>query len=335
MPRADRVALTGDRVTPTTPATPAAPATSAEEAPPTSQPAPDRLGTEAVARKARPVELGIDLTASGAFAVVAAECTDHWRTNEALLVESRAMPHLHQTRVGIRRLRSAFSLFRPVLHEVPGARGAAHRLRSLALPFGAARDLDVLLAGPLVDVLDARALQELWQAREAAYDDVLAILASTEWADAGATLDALLAAVPWGLADDPPVRDLAGHALGRRWGRVVAATPHLTSLPPTARHRVRIEAKKLRYGCEFFASVYAADEPRVVTEAGEVLAGALAYAWHVERVQTALGLLNDHTTADALLHAVGGAAPAVDEDALLRAGVEECERLASVEPFWR
>ena len=58
--------------------------------------------------------------------------------------------HLHQTRVGIRRLRSSFSLFRPVLREVPHSRHVAHRLRTLALPLGPARDLDVLLAGALV-----------------------------------------------------------------------------------------------------------------------------------------------------------------------------------------
>ena len=47
------------------------------------------------------------------------------------------MPHLHQTRVGIRRLRSSFSLFRPLLDQVPGAFDVAHRLRTLALPLGA------------------------------------------------------------------------------------------------------------------------------------------------------------------------------------------------------
>ena len=31
---------------------------------------------------------------------------------------------------------------------------------------------------------------------------------------------------------------------------------------------MRIEAKKLRYGCEFFASLYAVDTPRVATDTG-------------------------------------------------------------------
>ena len=87
--------------------------------PPMTAPVP--LGADAEARKARAVVLDPTWTASEAFVVVATECTDHWSTNARLLLESRAMPHLHQTRVGIRRLRSSFSLFGPLLRDVPGA----------------------------------------------------------------------------------------------------------------------------------------------------------------------------------------------------------------------
>ena len=188
------------------------------------------LGTDAEARKSRPVTLDPTSTASTAFVVVATECTDHWRTNEALLLESRAMPHLHQTRVGIRRLRSSFSLFRPLLDAVPGAFDVAHRLRTLALPLGPARDLDVLLTGPLVDGLDTEQVAHLAGAREAAYDRVAAILRSSEWADAGHALDALLAGAPWPGVDDPPVRELAGRCAGE------ALAPGRRPRRPAGRH---------------------------------------------------------------------------------------------------
>ena len=98
----------------------------------------------------------------------------------------------------------------------------------------------------------------------------------------------------------------------------------------------RIEAKKLRYGCEFFSALFPAREPRVVVdEEGTVRTGGLAHAWLVEEVQTALGALNDHATADALLHRVGESAPAVDAEELLAEGIAAVERLAAVEPFWR
>jgi triphosphatase len=297
------------------------------------------LGTDALPRKARPVELDRGMAATQAFVAVATECVEHWRTNEALLVHSRAMPHLHQTRVGIRRLRCAVSLFEPVLERHSPVLSAAHRLRELALPFGHARDLDVLLAGDILQGRHEREVTGLWAARQAAYDQVLHVLGTKRWGKASSSLDRALVGVPWQLTEDPPVADLAAAALEKRWRRVAGQHDHIADMSPARRHRVRIEAKKLRYGCEFFASLYpeadAGHGPRVVTATGEVLTGPLAYAWHVEDVQSTLGAVNDHHIADTLLRSVGAGAPEIDEAALIDAGVQACERLAAIEPFWR
>ena len=297
------------------------------------------LGTDALPRKARPIALDPGMTATQAFVVVATECVEHWRTNESLLVHSRAMPHLHQTRVGIRRLRCAVSLFGPVLDRHSPVISAAHRIRELALPFGHARDLDVLLAGDILDGRHEREVSGLWQAREAAYDEVLHVLGAKRWGKASASLDRALVGVPWQLGDDPPVADLAAAALDKRWRRVAGHHDRLAEMSPAQRHRVRIEAKKLRYGCEFFASLYpdadAGHGLRVVTSSGEVLTGPLAYGWHAEDVQSTLGAVNDHHIADTLLRSVGAGAPDVDEAALVEAGVRACERLAAIKPFWR
>ncbi len=292
------------------------------------------LGAGAEARKARPVVLDPASTASDAFVVVSGECIDHYRTNAALLLESRAMPHLHQTRVGIRRLRSSFSLFGPLLREVPGAFLLAHRLRALALPFGRARDLDVMLAGPLVDDLDDEQVTRLAADRESAYDIVQAILRSPDWVDAARGPGGLALLAPWPGVADPPVQVLAAQALEKRWHRVVGHVDFLAEMAPQARHRVRIEAKKLRYGCEFFASLYPDDISPVVDDDGTELTGPPAFAWHVEQVQTALGAVNDHATADALLHSVGSAAPAVDEHRLVEEAVVAVRALAALDPFW-
>ena len=295
---------------------------------------PVDLGADAQARKAQPVTLDPAQTASQAWVVVATECIEHWRTNEALVLRSRAMPHLHQTRVGIRRLRSSFSLFRPLLGHVPGAFLVAHRLRALALPFGVARDLDVLLTGALVGDLDGDQVARLAADREAAYDTVLAVLVSPQWADASRSLDGYLLLAPWPGVPDPPVLELAARALEKRWHRVVGRVGSLAAMTPPERHRVRIEAKKLRYGCEFFASLYPDDGLEVVTGTGDELTGALAFAWHVEQVQTALGAVNDHATADGLLRSVGSAAPDVDEHRLVEEAVDAARSLAEVPPFW-
>ena len=292
------------------------------------------LGTDAVPRKARPISLDPGMSVARAFVVVATECTEHWRTNEAFLVHSRAMPHLHQTRVGIRRLRSAVSLFGPALGGSSPVVEAAHRIRDLALPLGHARDLDVILSGDLLEGGHERQVAALWTAREDAYDTVLHTLGTKKWRKAGRTLDRALVGAPEDL-DEGTIDELAARALEKRWRRVAGVHDQLASMTPAQRHRVRIEAKKFRYGCEFFASLYAADAPNVVTGAGEELTGPLAYAWYVENVQTALGAVNDHHTADALLRSVGAGAPDVDEDALVREGVRACEELAAIPPFWR
>ncbi len=293
----------------------------------------DLLGLESEPRKAAPVVLGAGMSPAAAFMVVTAECVDHWRANESMLLTTRAAPHLHQTRVGIRRLRSAFSLFGPLVRRVPEARPVAHRLRALALPLGAARDLDVLLSGPLAEPLDAHQRARLLEDREGAYDAVLAVLHSPEWAGTGHDLDRLLAsAEAW--PDTGDLRSLARRALDHRSRRVTRHADDLASMSPADRHAVRIEAKKLRYGCEFFAALFPAGQPRVTDADGTVVTGMLAQARLVEEVQSALGALSDHATADGLLHRVGAHAPAPDEAALLADGVATVHRLAHSPPPW-
>lgn len=300
----------------------------------TSPAVADLLGLAAVPRKAAPVVLDAGMEPGVAFAVVTRECVEHWRTNERMLLTSRAAPHLHQTRVGIRRLRSAFSLFGPLLGAVPTARLLVHRLRGLALPFGPARDLDVLLTGSLVEDLDDHQRARLLEHRQGAYDAVLAILHSPEWSEAGRDLDELLAGAPtW--PGEGNLTALARNALAKRSRRVTRHAGDLATMSPADRHAVRIEAKKLRYGCEFFAALFPSDRPAVTDEDGRVLTGPLAHAWMVEEVQSALGALNDHATADALLHRVGARAPAVDEAALLADAVTAIRRLAAAPPPWQ
>ena len=51
-------------------------------------------------------------------------------------------------------------------------------------------------------------------------------------------------------------------------------------------------------------------------------------------MQTALGAVNDHATADGLLRSVGSAAPAVDEHRLVDDAVDAVRTLAALDPFW-
>ena len=298
------------------------------------------LGTDALPRKARPIALDPGMTATRAFVVVATECVEHWRTNEALLVHSRAMPHLHQTRVGIRRLRSAVSLFGPVLERHSPVVAAAHRIRELALPFGHARDLDVLLAGDILDGRHEREVVGLWGARQAAYDEVLHVLGCQavgqgQWRPRPGTRGGAVA---------------AGRRPTRRRPRGRSPRQALAPRRRQARRDRRRCPRRSGTGCasrprscataasssppSYPDGADAGHAPRVVTSTGEVLTGPLAYAWYVEDVQSTLGAVNDHHIADTLLRSVGGGAPEVDEEALVEAGIRACERLAAIDPFW-
>jgi CHAD domain-containing protein len=131
------------------------------------------------------------------------------------------------------------------------------------------------------------------------------------------------------------VRELAAQSLEKRWQRVVGPVDRLAAMPPQGRHRVRIDAKKLRYGCEFFASLYADGSSPVATGSGAEPSGPLAFASQVEQVQSALGAVNDHAVADGLLRSVGSSAPAVDEHDLVDDAVDAARALAALDPFWR
>lgn len=284
------------------------------------------------------------VSAPVAFGRIATECLDQWRTNQELLLHSRAVEHLHQMRVGIRRLRSAVSLFRRALPRLRAERRLIVTLRAGALPFGLARDLDVLLMSPLVEPLSAAALAQLRTERDAAYDVTLTILASPLWRQVGADVQSLVDAIALppsdpgpgasGPGESAPLLPVAAAALERRWRLIAADGTDLTALTAERRHEVRIEAKKLRYGLEFLHSAFPAPEPRRTTESGGVLTGALACAGLAEDLQSALGVLNDHASAERLLYSVGIHAPEVDTPALLARAQDAHRAVAAMPRVW-
>jgi inorganic triphosphatase YgiF len=101
-------------------------------------------------RHAKPVRLSPDMTPAQALGVAAGECLDQVARNAAMLAEvdtlglySAGQPeHVHQLRVGMRRLRSAWRLFRGWA-QLP-SQDMQDALRAHFAHFGANRDQDVL-----------------------------------------------------------------------------------------------------------------------------------------------------------------------------------------------
>ena len=307
-------------------------------------------------RKAEPVPLREDMSAAEAFRAIAHACLRHMRINEAVLLQGRDADALHQVRVALRRLRSAFSLFGDLVSDPVGERIRAD-LKRVTEPLGRARNLDVFLATTLPaerarhpDEVGLLGLErQLEEARTRAYAEVEALLASEAWRTLLLDLVGWINTGPW-LRDDSPGRaalreepadDFAARELDRRRRQVKRRGRHLDDLSPEERHRVRIAAKKLRYGAEFFAALYPGKK------AGKRHA---AFAKALSELQDELGALNDIATADEVLREVAGTEPgastlfaagmtAADVESrsrkLLAAAAEAHEDLVDTKPFWR
>jgi CHAD domain-containing protein len=125
------------------------------------------------ASAAERLDLERNIKASTAFREIAASCFRQFRLNEEILLQRRNSEALHQARVALRRLRSAFSLFRPLLIG-DGPKRIQEELRWLAGVLGEARNLDVLL----MKAKDSDLRAKLKDARNKAHGDAVEALES-------------------------------------------------------------------------------------------------------------------------------------------------------------
>lgn len=281
------------------------------------------------------VAIDDDMTAADAFRAIVRSCLRQYRLNETLLLATRRAAPLHHARVALRRLRSALSMFRPMIADerLDGFRTA---LRALAGRLGEARNLDVLIGrtpdGPLG--------QRLREARERACDQVCAMLSGPDTRALILDLAEWITAGPWLAIDataelrDRRAERFARDLLDRSRRRVKRGGKRLAQLDDEARHEVRIQAKKLRYATEFFAGLYPA---KPAPRRRRALLAAL------DALQSRLGELNDHATGVEVLRGLGItdkaslshlAAPA-DRRQLLADAEDAYDALIDVKRFWR
>ncbi|MEZ2130788.1 MULTISPECIES: CHAD domain-containing protein [unclassified Sinorhizobium] len=243
--------------------------------------------------KAESVHLDKSMHAAASFQAIAASCFRQFRMNEDILLRHRNAEALHQARVALRRLRSAFSLYKPLLQGEEPQR-LKDELRWLAGVLGEARNLDVLLPKAMDDDL----WQRLSAAREAAYDDALEALSSSraralmldfnEWLHCGN--DLLLPDTEE--VHEMKASDFAGAALDRMRKKLKKHGRALAEVDDQQRHEARKDAKKLRYAGEFFASLF--DDRRGAGRHKRFMAA-------MEDLQDHLGALNDLASGPAVL----------------------------------
>lgn len=245
--------------------------------------------------KARPSEVAAGMTSNDAFKALVLTCLAHFAANQRGMLEAGDPEYLHQMRVSLRRLRSVFSTFAPLLPPAVLAPPVAET-RWLARLLGSARDWDVFATETLPPVmaryaehaglaaltratarLRVTANRRARRAVAAARGQGL-LLALGAWTSAETWLEALDDAQRGEL--QRPAIEYAREILSASLKRVRKRGRKFADLAPADLHRLRIAAKKLRYATEFFAPLF---DGKPAREYRAVLA----------RLQDALGAYND------------------------------------------
>ncbi|AOR72058.1 CHAD domain-containing protein [Burkholderia stabilis] len=253
--------------------------------------------------KAQLVDLTGVRTQRAALFALSGDITAQWLGNEGGVLDRDDPEFVHQMRVALRRLRTLMRFF-PLFADRQWQDTLGVDLRWLAALLGTVRDWDVFTTESLpaliaadgggadwngtLDAARAQSMAARVELRQALHSARYArlTLGWLEWLSA-------LALPPAEGGDAPSLRRHATKRVRRLFGDLYAS-PSLTSLDTAARHQVRIDAKRLRYALEFFASLASR---RTRTETVKTLT----------RVQSVLGEAND--TMVALHHLEKLAAP--------------------------
>ena len=265
-------------------------------------------------------------TPGAAFQAIALSCLHRFEVNRELLAGTGRPEALHQVRVSLRQLRTAFSVFKQVLDDEQ-FRHLRQELRWLAAATNEARDLDALIAR--IDDMPA----SLEQARERACARTAKVLASArserlmrdliDWLANGAPREARGAA-------GETAASFAAASLTKLHARLKKQGRHLRTLDDGALHDVRITAKKLRYAAWFFSGLFPGDSAE---------RRAQRFTEAMRAVQDRLGEIQDVAVAPSTLkrlrvpQACWPKLP--DRTRLVNRAATDFARALEFKPYWR
>ena len=247
-------------------------------------------GSKRAAAHAEPIYLNRTLTSDEAFKVIAHSTLRHFSTN-ADGVRALDAEAVHQMRVGLRRMRAAISLFKKILPEASTDRIKVE-LKWLTNQLAPARETDVFLKERVRPILPksnpkrgARAIESEFTAkRNATFRDARQVVETPrfrrllikvlEWLETRRTVIN---------EAQTPIDEFAAEVLDRLIKKARKKGRHLDELSPGQRHKLRIKVKKIRYGLEFFKSLYADQDREQLAKLGARL----------KKIQDSLGALND------------------------------------------
>lgn len=273
--------------------------------------------------KADAVQVHQGMTIAEAFEVIVHACLKHYRLNEPLVIRDCKAEALHQGRVAMRRLRSAFSLFKPAIEDVE-FQHLRHELRWFTSQLGDARNLDVYLNRDLDDEERSKLMED----RDRAYVRVADAMNSQRFRRLLVDIVGWTAIGSWRSAKQAsrPITAFANLRLDRLWRTIEGAGHHVAAMDETTRHGLRIQVKKIRYAIEFLEGLY----PQSRQE-------EKAFGKAVEDLQEELGRLNDLATARGLGQVAdsGWLIGSYEERRHLKSAEEAFSDLLKIGDFWR
>ncbi|WP_246792478.1 CHAD domain-containing protein [Burkholderia perseverans] len=245
------------------------------------------------------IELGRLHTQREALFVLGTNVAAQWLGNDAGVRDSNDPEYVHQMRVALRRLRTLMRLFKDFTDETYRDAFAAD-MKWLGTQLGVVRDWDVCVSETLPGLAEAdtdiagapgwaATLDAAARQRDVARGELRQAVASSRYARLVLGWIEWLCVLSLGSDDDATRkqrRSLRRHAakrVDRLFARLYGA-PKLTSIDPAERHHVRIDAKRLRYALEFFASITSRSTREKLVK-------------RVSRVQGTLGDANDAQVA--------------------------------------
>ncbi|KZL20703.1 CHAD domain protein [Pseudovibrio axinellae] len=263
---------------------------------------PPELQSDAL--HANRISLTDEDTVGSTFQKILRECLNQIIANRSCILQQNISEGPHQLRVGLRRLRSAFNIYKSVMPANAIIARLDTRAKQLATTAGNQRDIDVLLEDiitPVIPLLPkTHSLEPLLEAIQLAHEEAQVELKkdlvdpslNTFLLDLGEISESPVWAdniqIKHAKKLNQPIKDFAQNALGKRWKACERRAENLQDLTIEQRHDLRKALKKMRYSVEFFHSLYEPNDLRIFLKC-------------LKKLQNTFGYLNDVAMAERLV----------------------------------
>jgi|LNAP01.1.fsa_nt_gb inorganic triphosphatase YgiF len=275
------------------------------------------------------------MNANIAFKEIVWECINQLQLNLNVVLHTSDIEGVHQMRIALRRLRSAFILFKLILGHKKCA-FILSELKWLSDILGKARDIDVLLTQTIPSITDQfkhhqglLTLQQLALQRQlAVYDFIRQALLSQRYNCLLLTICSWLENEKWKETKKHyKLLTVATRTLNKFHKQLLRHNDNLTDMSPEYMHATRIASKRLRYLAEFFTSLYPTKD---CTKFIKILA----------QVQECLGQINDITVAERLLDDLNGPQPDTQSTEAIQCFKQwnaslATHNIAKINPIWK